>query len=125
MKAKLLLAAMATALCGVLALSGVAGARSSATTKVTIKYNGDGFQGTVNSSDPKKCADNRKVSVYKQQGGSQDPSNDQKLYSDTASKQNHRYRWNTGNSGKVHGRFYARAGKIPGCKAGSSLTIHT
>ena len=116
---------MATALCGVLALSGVAGARSSATTKVTIKYNGDGFQGTVNSSDPKKCADNRKVIGYKQHGSSQDPSNDQKVFTETASKQGTKYKWDTGTSGKAHGSFYARARKIPGCKAGSSPTIHT
>lgn len=125
MKAKLLLAAMATALCGVLALSGVAGARSSATTKVTIKYNGDGFQGAVKSSDPKLCANKRKVNVYQQQGSSQDPSTDQKRYTETASKQGTKYKWDTGTSGQAHGRFYARAGKIPGCKAGSSLTIHT
>jgi hypothetical protein len=125
LKAKLLMAAMATVLCGVLALSGVAGARSSATTKVTIKYNGDGFQGLVKSSKPNLCANHRKVNVYRQKGNAQDPSSDTNLYTETASKQGDRYKWNTGNSGQAHGRFYARAGKIPGCKADSSDTIQT
>jgi len=29
----------------------------------------------------------------------------------------------TGNTGQRHGKFYARAGRIPGCRADSSRTI--
>ena len=113
MRAKLLIGTMAVALCGVLAVSGVASARSSATTTVTIKYNGDGFQGKVKS--PKaKCVKNRKVNVFKKSG--------QKLYSDTSDSQGN---WDTGTSGQVHGSFYAHTNSVAGCKAGTSTTIHT
>jgi hypothetical protein len=92
----------------------VAGAHAPAKTKVTIHYNGDGFQGKLKSSKG-KCIRNRKVKVFKKSTG-------QKLYTDTS---DHDGRWNTGNSGQVHGTFYAHTGRIPGCKGGTSESIHT
>src|SRR6266516_2678235 len=74
-------------------------------TTVTIKYNGDGFQGKVKSTRA-SCIANRTVKVYKQRGSVQDPSTDQKLYTDTSDSTG---RWDTGTSGQVHGKFYARA----------------
>jgi hypothetical protein len=109
--------------CAVLAVPGIASAKP-AKTAVTIKYNGDGFEGTVHSKKPGRCANNREIVVYKQSGGSQSPSNDQSLFSDISGKQGNRYTWNTGTSGQADpGKYYARAARITGCRAGSSATL--
>jgi hypothetical protein len=100
-------------------LAGLAGARSAASTSLTIKYNGDGFQGKVKSS-ASKCVKDRKVQVFKQSGSSQSPSTDKKIDTVTSDRNGH---WDTGNSGQAHGRFYAYAPKKTGCRAGSSQTI--
>ena len=50
---KLSIALVVALLCGAVALVGTAGARGKASTTVTIKYNGDGFQGKVKSSKSK------------------------------------------------------------------------
>jgi hypothetical protein len=106
-------------LCGAVAMVGTAGARGKATTKVTIKYNGDGFEGKVKS--PKaKCLKNRTVKVYKQKGSSQNPSTDKKLFKDTTDNEGH---WDTGNSGQAKGKFYAVAKGTTSCKKGFSKTI--
>jgi hypothetical protein len=108
---------IAAAIAAIFALASavsVAGARDAARTKVTIHYNGDGFQGKLKSSKG-KCIRNRKVKVFKK-------SNGHKLYSDITDHDGH---WDTGNSGQVHGTFYAHTGRIPGCKGGTSKSIHT
>jgi hypothetical protein len=113
---------LALAVCGLVAmtsLAGFAGARSAASTSLTIKYNGDGFQGKVKSSKS-KCVKNRKVKVFKQKGSSQSPSTDKKIDTVTSDPDGH---WDTGNSGQAKGRFYAYAPKKTGCRAGSSKTI--
>ena len=92
----------------------VAAARDAAKTTVTIHYNGDGFQGKLKSSKG-KCIRNRTVKVIKKSTG-------QKLYTDTSDRDG---RWNTGNSGQIHGTFYAHTRKIPGCRGGTSKSIHT
>jgi len=108
-------------ICGAVALTGVAGARTLAKTTVTISYNGDGFEGKLKS--PKaKCRKNRTVKVFKQKGSVQSPSTDQKLYSDISDNEGN---WDTGTSGQISGKFYARTGAIGGCKGGSSKTIRT
>ena len=114
MRTKLLAIAGVLALCSVVGLTGVAGAHDTAKTKVTIHYNGDGFQGKVKSSKA-KCLRNRTVKVIKK-------SNGQKLYSDTTDNDG---RWDTGTSGQIHGTFFARTGKIPGCTGATSESIHT
>jgi hypothetical protein len=116
LRTKLLAAVGALALWSALALTGVAGARDAAKVTVTIHYNGDGFQGKVKSARA-KCVRNRTVKVFKLKNGTR-----QKLYTDTT---DHEGRWNTGNSGPVSGRFYAHTGRIPGCRPGTSQTIHT
>jgi hypothetical protein len=116
LRTKLLAAVGALAVCGAVALPGVAGAGTAAKaakTRVTIHYNGDGFEGKLKSSKA-KCIKNRKVKVFKKNG--------QKLYSDTTETDGS---WNTGNSGQIHGSFYAHTGRKPGCKPGTSKTIHT
>jgi hypothetical protein len=114
LRTKLLAAVGVLAICSAVGLTGVAGARDAAKTKVTIHYNGDGFQGKLKSSKA-KCIKNRKVKVFRKSDG-------QKLYTDVSDGDG---RWNTGNSGQIHGTFYAHTGKIPGCKGGTSESIHT
>ena len=114
MRTKLLAIAGVLALCSVVGLTSVAGARDTAKTTVTIHYNGDGFQGKVKSSKA-KCLRNRTVKVIKK-------SNGQKLYSDISDDQGH---WDTGNSGQIHGTFYAHTAKVPGCTGATSESIHT
>ena len=114
MKTKLLVIMGVLALCSVVGLAAVAGARDAAKTRVTIHYNGDGFQGKLKSSRG-KCIRNRTVKVIRKRDG-------RKLYSDTSDQDG---RWNTGNSGQIHGTFYAHTRRIPGCKGGTSDPIHT
>ena len=116
---KLSIALVVALLCGAVAMASTAGARGKAATTVTIKFNGDGFQGKVKSSRA-KCVKNRTVKVYKQKGSSQDPSTDQKLFKDTTDNEGS---WDTGNSGQAHGKFYALATGTTDCKKGFSKTI--
>jgi hypothetical protein len=111
-------AVIVLAVFGAVAVAGIASA-SAAKTTVTIRYNGDGFQGKVKSAKA-KCVRNRTVIVYKQTGNDQSPSTDQKMFTDTTDNEGH---WDTGNSGQAHGKFYARAKRKTGCRAGSSETI--
>jgi len=116
---KLSIALVVALLCGAVAMVGTAGARGKAATTVTIKFNGDGFQGKVKSSKS-KCVKNRTVKVYKQKGSSQDPSTDKKMFKDTSGSDSS---WDTGNSGQAKGRFYALATGTDSCKKGFSKTI--
>jgi hypothetical protein len=116
MKTKLFAAVSALAILGVIGFAGIAGAREPAKTKVTIHYSGDGFFGKLKSSRG-KCVRDRKVKVFKIKHGEAE-----KQYSDISDDDGH---WDTGNSGQVSGRFFARTRKISGCKRGRSDTIHT
>jgi hypothetical protein len=99
-----------------------AGAGQKADTIVTIKAEGTDLSGAVKSRRPKKCAKDRKVTVFRQKGASQSPAVDEKIASDTASLNGDRYEWNTGNTGMT-GRFYARVGPTAICKKDTSRTI--
>jgi hypothetical protein len=114
-----LLAVTLLVVCGAVAVIGVGVASGAAKTTVTIHYTGDGFLGKVKSAKP-RCVRNRTVNVYRQQGSEQKPSVDQKLYTDTSDNEGN---WDTGNSGQVHGKFYARAKRKTGCRAGTSETL--
>ncbi len=114
------LAAVAVALT---AVTGVAAAAGAAETKVTIKEQSGDFSGKVKSSDPARCAEDRKVTLFEQLGDEQNPSQDDKVASDRASLNGNRYEWSTGNTGLDSGKYYARAGKISGCKADTSKTV--
>jgi hypothetical protein len=121
-KIRTVLATAAALAVSLTALTGVASA-SGAETKVVIKAESGGFFGYVKSSDPDTCANERKVTLFEQLGSTQDPSTDTKIGSDTASPNGTKYMWSTGNTGTHSGNFYARASKIPGCKAATSKTI--
>jgi len=116
---KLSIALVVMLLCGALAMAGTAVARGKAASTVTIRYNGDGFQGKVKSSRA-RCVKNRTVKVYKQKGASQNRSADTKLFKETTDSEG---RWDTGNSGPAHGKFYAFAKGTSVCKRAFSKTI--
>lgn len=112
-----LLMVTALVVCAALGLSAPVTAAPAAKTKVTIKAAGTDLFGYVKSPKPAKCADEREVTLFKVTR-----NGNQRIASDTASLNGDRYMWSTGNTGMT-GKFYARAGKIPGCKADSSKTI--
>jgi hypothetical protein len=115
---------VAAACCSAFALSSVASASAPAPTTVKITAESDGFFGYVNSPKPGRCANNRTIKIFKQVGAKPQPVTvDQVYMTEVAEKQGNRYRWDTGNSGNVSGRYYARAAAIPGCRAGISLTV--
>jgi hypothetical protein len=120
-----LIPTVATALIvGAVSVAGslTAGAGQKADTIVTIKAEGSDLSGVVKSPRPKKCAKDRKVTVFKQKGASQNPKVDEKLASDTASLNGDRYEWNTGNTGES-GKFYARVAPTEFCKKDTSRTV--
>lgn len=127
MKPKLLPTVIATAVLGVVSVAGTvtAGAGQRAETTVTIRTENGDFWGYVSSPRPRKCADERKVVLFKQVGSEQDPSVDERVASDTASLNGgDRAEWNTGNTG-VFGKFYARVGRTEDCKGDTSKTIRS
>lgn len=124
MRPKLFLTVVAATICGALALASIAGAGGAAETRVTIQTENGDFFGKVRSPRLHKCADNRTVKLYKQRGPNQNPSREKVVASDTSELQGDYGVWSTGNTG-LTGKFYARAGKKPGCKADASRTVHT
>ena len=124
MKRKLLATVVVLAVCGVIFVTGFASAGTRAETKVTIKTENGDFWGYVSSPRPRRCAEGRKVVLFKQTGREQDPRVDERIATDTASLSGDRYMWSTGNTG-VFGKFYARAPKTPDCKADSSETVRS
>ncbi|HSI81701.1 MAG TPA: hypothetical protein VK919_13725 [Solirubrobacterales bacterium] len=119
MRPKSLLAVVALVACAGAGITGVAHAGGAAKTKVTVKGSSE-IYGFVKSSK-KKCMNNRKVTVFRQKG-SRGGGDDVRVASDNAEKSGDRYRWSIGNPGLQGKRIYARAGRIPGCKAGASAT---
>lgn len=119
MRARMRLSVLAGIVCSALAVAGVAWAAGAKTT-VTLK-GPDHVYGKVKSS-AKSCVKGRKVFIFKQHGATQSPKTDQKVYGPTTSDS--QGRWDAGNPGLGHGKFYAEATKKPGCKAGFSPTVH-
>jgi hypothetical protein len=123
-KRKAFIAAVAIAAATGLVVSGAASAGGgNAETKVTIKAPGGDVYGYVKSTRPNRCADGRKVKVFRQKGGEQGGGDDIKVGSDTAEPNGDKYQWSIGQPGVSGKKIYARAGKIPGCRADNSRTI--
>jgi hypothetical protein len=122
LRQRLFLTVVAITVCGAVALTGIAGAREAANTRVTIKAEGLDLSGKVWSPRLHKCAENRLVKVFKQKGDTQSPSTDLKIGEDTSELHGDHGVWSTGNTGK-RGKIYARAPRKPGCKPDSSRTI--
>jgi hypothetical protein len=122
-KKRLAALAIGVPLSGALFFSGLAAASGPVATKVTIKGPQGDFQGKI-FSQKKSCLGGRAVTVFKQKGANQDPSQDKRIASDTSSRVGDHGEWSVGNTGSKNGSFYARAAKVPTvCKAGSSPTI--
>jgi len=123
MHVRLVRAVVGLTLVGLVSVSGIASAVTLIETNVTIKTQNGDFWGRVVSSRPKLCAKDRKVVVFKQLGAEQHPATDQKIASDTASLSGGVYKWNTGNTGAMNGKYYARVGRTTSCKADTSDTV--
>ena len=121
MRRKLFLA-VAVAACGAVAVTGIAVAGEAAKTRVTFHVNGEVY-GKVKSPRVNRCADNRRVKVYRQRGNEQNPGSEEVVGRDTSERVGDHGEWNMGNLGLSTGKYYARAGKKPGCKADASRTI--
>jgi hypothetical protein len=80
--------------------------------------------GVVESTRPFKCAKDRNVIVFRQNGPEQHPQTDVEAASDRASLRGERYRWGLtlGQGNLDEGRYYARVRKTELCKADSSAT---
>ncbi len=117
-------AALAALAISITAFGGVATAQAGgkAGTKVSIKGNNGDYYGYV-KSDKRKCANGRKVKVFKQKGKEQEPKSDKKIGSDIAQPNGTKYMWAIGNSGYKSGKFYAKVGKTDSCKGATSKTI--
>ena len=121
MKVKMLIAAAALAVSGVLATAAMGASLTPTNVTIHAESGGD-FFGQVKSSNP-SCANGRKVILYKLKGDSPDPRNDQKIGSDTAEANGDGYMWSTGNTGQRHGKFYARVKKTDFCGADLSKVV--
>ena len=100
---KLSIALVVALLCGAVAMVGTAGARGKAATTVTIKFNGDGFQGKVKSSKS-KCVKNRTVKVFHKRV----PTGH---HLSLKAKTDQVGRWAI-DADNAHGRFYARVARV-------------
>jgi hypothetical protein len=118
---KFVSASMAATACVVL-IAATAAFAGRTETKVKIKAESGGFYGYV-KSEKKKCANGRKVVLYKLKGNGYNPKHDKKIGSDIAQPNGNKYMWSTGNTGYMKGYFYAYAKKIKGCDAGFSKAI--
>ena len=122
-RSKLFVAAILCVACGAVVVAGIAGASNRAKTKVTIHEENGDFSGKVKSKRLHKCAENRKVKVFKQSGQHQNPRNDTKIASDVSELDGDHGVWSTGNTAAPPGKYYARARKTSKCKGDSSRTV--
>jgi hypothetical protein len=114
----------AAAICAALAVPSVAGAGHTSRTGVTIHHRKQArFYGFAFSPTPGRCAKNRVVKLFRQTGKEKNPKRDIRMAKSFAFEtQSGAFKW------KVYkyrpGKFYARAGRIPGCQPDNSRTIH-
>jgi len=122
MRIKMLIAAAAITVSGVLA-TGASAANLTPTTVTIQAESGGDFFGFVKSSDKNHCAANRKVTLYRLLGTSPNPGADQKIGMDLAQANGDGYMWSTGNTGERHGKFYARVKKTETCAGDISSVV--
>lgn len=122
MRSKAIWIVAALAVCGVVAMAGIALA-DAARTKVTIEAQSGGFFGYVHSSRQERCENGRNVGLFKQRGDHHRLRHDTKIGTDTAQPNGPDSMWSI-NTDK-QGRFYAHVGKKPGCKSDFSKTVHS
>ncbi len=122
MRSKAIWIVAALAVCGVVAMAGIALA-DAAKTKVTIEAQSGGFFGYVHSSRQERCENGRNVGLFKQHGDHHRLRHDTKIGTDTAQPNGPDSMWSI-NTDK-QGRFYAHVGKKPGCRSDFSRTVHS
>jgi hypothetical protein len=121
MKTKLVSLLVAVVAASSLMFTGIATARTSAATTVTIKGPQGDFAGKIKSSNH-KCLGHRLVRLYKAhkaKGPFRKTGN-----SDTSERQGSVGVWSMGNTGLKDGFFYAQAKATPICKSGRSRVLH-
>ena len=123
MKRKAFIAAVAVAAATGLVVSGASANGGNAKTKVTIKAPGGDVYGYVKSTKPNRCADDRKVKVFRQKGGEPGRRRRHQGRRDTAEAERRQVPVVDRAAGVSGKKIYARAGKIPGCRADNSRTI--
>jgi hypothetical protein len=117
-----LLIALAVVACAGLLVAGIAGARSAAKTRVTIRGPEGDFHGKVFSSRT-RCLGGRTVKVYRLRGNGYDPAHDKLIAKDTSSRDGDHGVWSVGNTGAKKGDYYALAKRSPGCKRAFSKVL--
>ena len=122
MKIKMFAATALVAITGAFGATTVAQADSPTPTKVTIKGNNGDYYGYVKSSDS-DCESDRTVKVYKMNGSSPKPKQDQLIGTDTSAPNGPDGMWSIGNSGYKDGSFYAKVTKTDECGADLSKVI--
>ena len=106
--------------CCALVITAAALAGQSATT-VTI-VGPDSVYGFIHSANV-KCLGGRKVKIYKQKGSAQYPATDKLMASTTSDREGKKGRWDLGNPGFPHGRYYAKVSSTTRCKSAFSKTV--
>lgn len=122
-KTKLLASLAVAGACALLALPSMA---SAARSGVTIHlFQGSAFEGFVFSPKPGKCADGRRVRLFKEKGKGQNPKRDKRVAQTHAFKNSGgKYRWRALHYDPHPGKFYARVSATSACQADNSRTIH-
>jgi hypothetical protein len=105
--------------CGSLILAGTALAVQTPTT-VTI-VGPDSVYGYVHSTNAKCLV--RKVKIFKQKGSVHNPAVDKLMTSTTSERQGKQGKWDLGNPGFPHGKYYAEATSTSHCQSAFSKTI--
>jgi hypothetical protein len=100
---------------GLLVSSSADAQRGKASTKVTIQGGGS-VSGYVKSSNENKCANGRKVIVFRVKNGDKD-----KVGTDTASPNGDKYQWSVGNPG--NGKYFAKAKETSRCEGDTTKTV--
>ncbi len=108
-----------TALAAVVAIglaSGEAGARGQADTKLTIQGGGGLVEGEVKSPNENKCANQRKVLIFKVKNN----GSSEKVASDRATQNGDRYQWARAFEG---GKYFAKVKPTSQCEGDVTKTV--
>ena len=100
---------------GLLVSSGADAKRGKASTKVTIQGGGS-ISGYVKSSAENRCANGRKITVYRLKN-----DHEEKITTDTATPNGDKYQWSAGNPG--NGRYFAAAKETSKCEGDLSKVV--
>lgn len=111
-----------SALAGAAALAAQGGGKPAATT-VTIESAPVGVTGKVSSASVARCAEGRRVVVYRARGSKPDPQTDQRIGATRVVGVGGQFGWTVETEGG--GRLYAQAAAKHGCAVGLSRVLGT